>query len=131
MFGRAFRSLAPKLFALVTLVLAIWVGYVASKGLDRSRNIQREVASLQAEARKIERDNRTLRERVGYFQTENFQEEEAKQKLNYQNPDEKVVVVKSSAAVPQENVESARPSAPALSEDFRPNYEKWWNRFFE
>ncbi len=131
MFRRTLQSLAPRLFALATLALAFWVGYVAYKGLDRNRKIEQEVASLQAEAQKIEKDNKTLRERIGYFQTDNFQEEEAKQKLNYQNPDEKVVVVKSSTALSSENDSSVRPSTPSVPEDLRPNYEKWWSRFFE
>jgi cell division protein FtsB len=130
MLPRLFHLLAPKALVLATLSLALWIGHVAAEGMERSKKIEGEVAALRSEAEKVEKDNRNLKERIDYFQTDYFQEEEAKKKLNYQNPEEKVVVVKPGIGEEKETKGDPVPSR-AEPEDTRPNYEKWRSQFFD
>lgn len=119
----------PKMLTLALLSLMLWIGHVAAKSIERGKRVEQEVTQLQAEAQKMEKENRMLKERIDYFKTDFFQEEEAKKKLNYQNPQEKVVVIKPSIAKEEEPEENTTlPVAP--TRDTRPNYEKWWSQFF-
>jgi cell division protein FtsB len=129
MLRNIFRFLIPKLFVIVSLVLAFWIGSVTLKEMDRGKRIQEEIASLHAEAQKTQKENTIFQEKIKYFQTDAFQEQEARNKLNYQSPDEKEVVIKPS--VHDENTK-APDSAPIPSkiQEFLPNYEKWWQQFF-
>ena len=129
MIGKTIRFLAPKLFVIVSLGLAFVIGNATVKEVDRGKRIQEEIASLRSESQKTQKENALLRERIRYFQTDAFQEQEARNKLNYQSPDEKVVVVKMGnqdvVPAPQDDVR-----IPVLAENFVPNYQKWWDRFF-
>lgn len=129
MIGKTIRFLAPKLFVMVSLGLALLIGNATFKEVDRGKRIQEEIASLRAESQKTQKENALLRERIRYFQTDAFQEQEARNKLNYQSPDEKVVVVKMGnqevVPAPQDDVQT-----PVLADNFVPNYQKWWDQFF-
>lgn len=131
MVKRFFQFLGPKVFVLITLGLALWIGHALAQSLERGKRIDKEISSLRNEADKISRENRFLKEKISYFQTDAFQEEEAKKKLNYQNPQEKVVVIKQKPSQDTGTVsEDARQPVTGLR-DIRPNYEKWWGKFFD
>lgn len=130
MVGNFFRFLAPKLFVIATLALAFWIGNAAFKEMQRGKRIQEEIASLQSEADRIQKENALLQDRIRYFQTDSFQEQEARSKLNYQSPDEQVVVVKrSDRADTKSDISDPVVQAVPSAEDLLPNYEKWWKRF--
>ncbi len=131
MVGNFFRFLAPKLFIIAALILAFWIGNAAFKEMQRGKRIQEEIASLQSEADRIQKENALLQDRIRYFQTDSFQEQEARSKLNYQSPDEQVVVVKQSdhGDAASNNPEPVVQMVPSV-QDLLPNYEKWWHRFF-
>lgn len=128
----------------VTIVLVAWAAYASSRQIERNKRIEEEVASLQAEADKIRRENGTLSEKIGYFSSSSFQEQEAKKKLGLRKADEKVAVIKPQVGTEErKKAGSFGPTAggPAESDvapasDARegsdlPNYRKWWDRFFQ
>lgn len=129
MMQKIIRFLIPKLFVSMSIVAAFLIGNATFKEMDRGKRIQEEIASLQAESQKTQKENALLREKIRYFQTDTFQAQEAHDKLNYQSPDEKVVVVKMGAHEAPASTEQEALSAPK-AQDFLPNYEKWWNEFF-
>jgi cell division protein FtsB len=116
----------------LVLVAAGFVSYKAFKEARRSQQIDKEIEALRQEAEKIRQDNSDLQEKIAYFETPDFQEKEAKEKLNFQKPDENVAVVKpvpetenlSTENKPDEN------QAPAETEKIT-DYKKWWNKFFK
>jgi len=109
--------------------LVSWALYVSSKQLARNRRIENEVSILKQEADKIRRENETLTEKVRYFASNDFREQEAKEKLGMKKTGEEVVVIKSRKAEEEQVVPQ---TAPAASVQFqRPNYEKWWRIFFQ
>lgn len=111
-------------------ILIAWAITVSSKQLSRNQRIEDEVSLLQNEADKIRRENETLGEKISYFSSDNFREQEAKEKLGLQKKSEEVVVIKprpESVAVSEKEV--SKPTVPEV-EDLSPNYKKWWQLLF-
>jgi len=124
-----FRSIVLKIAILAGVILAIFIIYISMKEIQRGRQIESEIETLRKEAEEIETSNHNLQEKISYFATQEFQERAAKEKLNLQKPDEKVVIVKPS--VSREIIEEN--SADNIEEDKKENisnYLKWYNQFF-
>lgn len=121
-------------FPVAILVVGIlgligWSGFASYKQFTRTQRIKQEVSALQAEADRIRQENEGLSERIGYFASRDFQEQEAKRKLGLQKPDESVVGVEEgadSASQPAEEV-AVHPLAQTAPD---PMYKKWWQLFF-
>ena len=113
-------------------ILMIWFIYVSWKQIERNRRIEAEVSTLQKEAEKIRRENETLSEKISYFSSADFREQEAKEKLGMKKTDETVVVIKprpADEAVPTENQGEKRITSDSGADV--PNYKKWWALFFK
>lgn len=111
------------------IALAVFISSSAVREAYRSRRIETEVTNLKNEANRIQNENEILRERIAYFQTPEFQEKIAKEKLNLQKPEENVVVIKRGVEKPVEEVVDN--SAEIEVKQEAPNYVKWWNSFFK
>lgn len=122
----------------VVLILVGWVVYVSSKQIERNRRIQEEITSLEEEAAKIHNENETLSEKISYFASDDFREQEAKKKLGLKKAGETVVEVKTSrsdsaglasgdnSTVQEESWVASVSSVDGAME----NYKKWWKAFF-
>lgn len=117
------------IFFIAGIVLAVTISTKAFQEAYRGRKIQKEVEDLKAQAQKVQNENEALKQRIAYFQTPEFQEKVAKEKLNLQRPDENVVVVKPSVENQQQN-EKQSEEIVEIKQDI-PNYMKWWNFFFK
>lgn len=117
-------------FVVIAILLAIWIGIATKKEMDRGERIQEEIASLHAEADKTQRENNTLKEKIRYFQTDAFQEQEARNKLNYQAENERAVVIKSTVGDQSVQEQPEKKYTDTKRESLLPNYTKWWNTFF-
>jgi len=110
-----------------TMVIITIVGGLAFfsmpvlKEAKRSKMIEAEIESLQAEADKINADNNFMREKIEYLKSDHYKESVAKDRLNLRNKGEKVVVV-------QPNSEKEDDFRKTLGEEvsIEPNYKKWW-----
>ncbi len=108
-----------------------WVLFVSSKQIERNRRIQAEVSSLENEAAKIRRENETLSEKIQYFSSDAFREQEAKSKLGLKKTDETMVVIKTRPGFVTEAEDAAKPQgAQTERAEPMPNYKKWWRIFF-
>ncbi len=117
------------IFFIAGIVLAIFISSSAVREAYRSRKIEKEVEGLRQEAKRIQNENEQLTERIAYFETPEFQEKIAKEKLNLQKPDETVVVVKQG--VKKEEAVAGETIAVEDQQREVPNYLKWWNFFFK
>lgn len=124
------RLLISILFTLVGLAIIFFVSYRAVKEAYRSRQIEKEIDAMKQEAEKIRRDNKDLEEKIGYFQTQEFQEWEAKEKLNFQKENESVVIVRPSPSNIINKNETVQDNQENNDEELS-NYRKWWNYFFK
>lgn len=113
------------------VALVSWVAYISSKQIARNERIENEVGMLQSEADRIKRENETLSEKINYFSTADFREQEAKEKLGMKKESEEAVLIKSRPVQKQvEAVRELQTGEVSVTEVRIPNYRKWWNLFF-
>ena len=124
------KTIAAKFFIFVGIAALVATAIFLGKELYRKRQIQNEISSLQTEASRISRENLQIKDKITYLESSDYQQREAKDKLNLQGPDENVVVIKPSVAKNQpaaaENIQSAPLPVPEV-----PNPKKWWDYFFK
>jgi len=124
------KSFLPKLVLICGFFVLATVSFFLAKEYYRKKQIQNEITGLEQEAAKINRDNLAIQEKIAYLQSRDFQEREAKDKLNLQSPDENVVVIKPGVAKEQkieaENENILQPVPESI-----PNPQKWWKYFFK
>lgn len=110
------------------VIVAAFVSYSAVKESKRNKDIDVLISSLEEEKARISLENNSLKDKIAYLETSDFQEKIAREKLNMQRTDEKVAVVKTSPQVETQNVESGQEQI--VQEDNRKNYTKWYEHFF-
>lgn len=113
------------------LGLTGWILYGAWKETERTKRVTAEVDSLQSEADKIKSENETLSQKILYFSTDAYREEEAKDKLGYRKTDEAVAVIQPSPTQVSDGKGTGASVDPGwkVEADARPNYLKWWGLF--
>jgi len=119
--------------AFLICILVGWVIYVSSKQLQRNQRIEEEVSALEQEAEKIRRENDTLSEKISYFASPDFREQEAKEKLGMKKIDESVIIIKSRP-VSEEDMSFGKREERTIENGSLmgiPNYQKWWQVFFQ
>ena len=116
-------------YFLIGIIFAAFISYSAVREAYRNKKIEVEVEALQQEAKRIQIENDSLSKKIAYFETPEFQEKIAKEKLNLQKPDENVVVVKPSIEKEQTpDLEQKNEQSEVLQ---IPIYKKWLNFFFK
>lgn len=124
------KKIASFIVAAVVIAAIAAISHTAYKENRRSVQIDLEIEKLKTEAEKIRQGNENLRDKIAYLETADFEEAVAKEKMNLQKPDEKVVIIKPSLSA-----EDSRPAAEENGEESAPedpaNYIKWWNQFFK
>lgn len=118
------NALQPKIIFGVTAVVALFIVTSLAQEMNRRIAVQREVLRLEHEADNMHKSLIELENLNQYFRTDDYQDRVAREKLNYNAPGEKVVVItestdKGSALKSSEN-ESELISIP----------ERWWRLFF-
>lgn len=99
------------------------------KEAKRSKMIEAEIESLQAEADKINADNNFMREKIEYLKSDHYKESVAKDRLNLRNKGEKVVVVQPNSEK-EDDFRKTLGEEVSIENDKKdeniPNYKKWW-----
>lgn len=116
----------------MVVVLSGWVLYISSKQIERNRRIEEEVSALESEASKIRNENETLSEKISYFSSDDFREQEAKKKLGLKKAEETVVIIKSRPEYEKEGaiLQDKNQSVTENNNENIANYKKWWKLFF-
>jgi len=117
------------LLIIVGLGAIIMISLALTQETYRRYQIQKEIDDLQVQAQTKERDNQKLAGIIKYFQTQDFQEKEAKEKLSVQKEGEKVLVVTGDNQKQDKSAEEVQ-SGSAPTKDNRTNLRKWWDYFF-
>lgn len=122
---------------LVGIVLALGIGllgvifFALIKETYRKKQVLDEIKQLQDEAARIEKENSEIREKLAYFDSRDFKEKEAKDKLNLQDSGENLLIIKPSpskeaALEIEENKMETRQEIVKSS-----NPRKWLDYFFK
>jgi cell division protein FtsB len=117
------------LYFVIGVFFAGLISYSAVREAYRNRKIEADISKLNQEKEKIQKENEALSKSIAFFETSQYQEKVAKQKLNLQKADENVVIVKP--APEQEKTEVEPESKEAIKTPETPNYKKWLNFFFK
>ena len=115
----------PKVIIGVGLSIAVLLVVSLAQEMHRRWQIQREVAELEAKVREAERATIELQNLNRYFQTDDFQERLAREKLNFKAPGEEVVLLPHGEEAAAEAAEPAEQTAIETS-----TAEQWWRLFF-
>ncbi|MEA3272976.1 MAG: septum formation initiator family protein [Patescibacteria group bacterium] len=123
-------SIWIKFFFAICLVSFAVVMYALYKETYKKRQIQEEVQKLKDQAISLEQGNQKLKGLIEYFQTQNFSEKEAREKLNVKKEGEEVVILRFQESKEKNTGEKEE----GLNEEVVrtiSNPLKWWNYFFE
>lgn len=123
-------KLVSGIFFLAGLAVLVYIGVSLGKEIYRKRQIQKEIDGLQAQIDKMGQENGDMGNLISYLSSTDFQEKEAREKLNLQKSDEKMIVLQKEVAPQASQPENDANNPPAPAEDTSPNWQKWWNHFF-
>lgn len=115
-----------KLVLIFGVFVLCYISYRLYHEIYRQNEIDQEIQALQDEINKLEQDNNNLQDLISYFQTDEFKEKEAKDKLNLVKKGEKVILIKEREVKRDKEVEKEKPEILVN----RPNYYYWWHYFF-
>jgi len=117
-------------FFLAGLVVLVLIGISLGKEAYRKRQIQKEIDGLQSQIGNLKQENGDMENLIGYLSSTDFTEKEAREKLNLQKNDEKMIVLRKDVVQPEDRPQEN--SNPQIQpEDNTPNWQKWWRYFFE
>jgi cell division protein FtsB len=123
-------SIVNKVVVFFGTIAIVFICAAIYREFAKERQIQNQINQLQQEAEKINRENVLAQNRIAYLESKDYQEREAKDKLNLQSPDENVVLVKPTIVKEnktEEKVFLANPPQPKKIS----NSVKWWEFFFK
>jgi cell division protein FtsB len=118
------------MFFLAGLAILVLIGISLGKEVYRKRQIQKEIDGLQAQIGQLGQSNGDMENLISYLSSTDFQEKEAREKLNLQKNDEKMIVLRKDVAGPEIQTPNQDTNRQALPEDNSPNWQKWWQYFF-
>jgi cell division protein FtsB len=134
MSGNKNQSANPVLIkGIIFLILFICglFGYLVLKETYQKKEVEKEITALKQEAEKIQNENIKIEDRIAYLASADYQKIEAKDKLNLQDPGEKVVIVSQNPIEKKEIPAEPENNSNGKKLSYIPNYEKWWNYFFK
>ena len=118
------------IFFLAGLSVLILIGISLGKETYRKRQIQKEIGGLQSQIEKLGQENGDMENLISYLSSSEFQDKQAREKLNLQKSDEKMIVLRKDVVQQNNQPENNTSDSQAPPEDNSPNWQKWWKYFF-
>jgi cell division protein FtsB len=126
-----YNSVSIKIGFFIGLVIFVFSSVAIHREIVKKNQIQAEINKLKMEADTINKKNSDIQDKIAYFQSKDYMEIEAKDKLNLKSPDEQVVIVKPTIVAKEAPVSApVQLESPEMSEKIA-NHLKWWNYFFK
>jgi len=122
------KKILPKLRIVFFFLLIIYIIFLLGKTVWQNFDINHQIGSLEDEINQLEEENKKLDNQMKYYQSTTYKEQEARLKLGYQKPGEKVYVLPNQGKNQETQSESSNNSE---NKDTRPNYLKWWEFLFK
>jgi cell division protein FtsB len=118
------------LFFLAGLTVIVLIGISLGKETYRKRQIQKEIENLQTEIQTLNKENSEINNLISYFSTTEFKEKEAREKLNLQKEDEKMIILRKELESQKNEQKNENTPIQTPQEDKSPNWQKWLKYFF-
>lgn len=128
----SWRSPWARLGLVAIIGIGLAAGWASYRQYERSVRIQQEIDLLKREADRVARENETLSEKIQYFASPDFKEEEAKEKLGLRRQEEKVMAIEARVRLESESVipDADKKETEKIAWEV-PHYQQWWNIFFK
>lgn len=121
------RTISTLFFLIVGCVAIFTTFYLIADMKKKESSLQKMMASLSEEKESVEKQNNLLKEKISYLNTDESNEREAKENLNYKNEDEKVVIIRR----PIKEVKATSDDEQVIEKTEKdPNFKVWWKHFF-
>jgi len=108
-------------------IIIIFLGVILigkfTKDLRRLLSATQQIKKAEERVAKLEEQRKQLSEKYQYYQTPEFIEEEARNKLNMAKPGETIVILPN-------NLNELLNHRQKFQENSLPNWRKWWKLFF-
>lgn len=108
--------------------IVIFLVFAIGKEIIRRQDVQSEVSRLEQQIIQLEQQNIQLAQVLKEMTSDNFQEKEARLKLDLQKPGETVVLIPQTTAEGKIEVEVKKEFEAQVARSS--NAEKWWLYFF-
>ena len=108
----------------------ILIGISLGKETYKKHQIQKEIEGLQSDIQKLNQENGDLNNLISYLSTTDFREKEAREKLNLQKEDEKMIVLRKELEAQKKEPAANDEPTESPGENNRPNLQKWLGYFF-
>ena len=109
-----------KLLPIIAIIILLIVIKNNMSSIFRTLEDENTAENLKEKLVSEQKKNQFLKERLFYVKTNQFVEEEAREKLSMSRPGEYIVIAPTSTPLNQEKIEI----------DTRPNWKKWLELFF-
>lgn len=122
------RQIRSHLYILPFILILVYIIFLLGRTIWTNREINFRVKALHQEISLLEEENQKLQALITYYQSDSFKEKEARLKLGYQKPQEKVLIVPKESA--DNSQESGASSITENQSQLKPNYQTWWQFIF-
>ncbi|HLC38798.1 MAG TPA: septum formation initiator family protein [Patescibacteria group bacterium] len=126
---KAFKKFIPKLRLVPFFLIIAYILFLLGKAVWQNYNINLEVTNLDNEMQQLRDHNQELQKQIEYYQSSTYKEQQARLKLGYQKPGEKVFIV--SASNNQPVTEEKTEIANNQTQNNRSNLIRWWQFVFK
>ncbi len=116
---------------LIIIGLVIYLSILLIRSVIDNYAINQEIDKSYSEIDKLKQTNKDLEKQINYFKSDTFKEIEARAKLGYQKPGEKVIILpkERESSGDSDNTDSLS-NIKIGNKPPNPNYIDWWQIFF-
>jgi len=118
------KKVAKRIHAGVILgaLVAVYVGFYLIQTVQHNYQLQQQITQLNGQIKTLQTQTDALKYQIQYYQTNSYQDKEARAKLGLQAPGEGVVILPHSDPTTQIEPNQKAKAAPKKS-----NWEQWVN----
>lgn len=109
-----------KILPIIAIIILLIVIKNNTTGIFRTLEDENTAETLKEKLAQEKKKNQFLKERLFRVKTNQFVEEEAREKLGMNRPGEYVVIAPTSTPLDKTRIEI----------DTKPNWQRWWDLFF-
>ncbi|MCX6809086.1 MAG: septum formation initiator family protein [Candidatus Berkelbacteria bacterium] len=120
------KIIPMSLGSLVLFAFVVYLLFIVGKTVASNYNSNKDLAVDEAKLTEMEDQIVSLQNEINYQQTNSFREKEARAKLGYKAPGEKIIALPVDTEA--EKQADSGMAAPTIQ---IPNYRLWWQFFFE
>lgn len=120
------KTMVKKIFYIVIVIIGVYLIINLGSNIANLWQRQEEVGRTRQGLETLKKENKDLKAQSEYFQTPEFLEREAREKLGLVRPGEKQVIIEEGLLASMQ----AQPNASVSGQGWSINWEKWWKLFF-